>query len=112
MTNPISVDVGAMLNAVAECEDNHDSIRSQVISLQDQYGILASTWTGDASTAFASAMSGFYDECNTILTALATLAKNIDDSAIAYNNAHNLTNDAAEALAKQIQSDPVTLPGF
>jgi len=112
MTDPINVDVGAMLTAVSECEDTHDGVFRQVIALQGEIGALTSTWSGETANTFVGgAMSSFYELCDTILKALSTLASDIDASAIKYNAAHHLNNDAAQALQKQIHNDPIWLPG-
>jgi WXG100 family type VII secretion target len=112
MTDPINVDVHAMLDAVAEFENKHDNIRGQVTSLQSEFDGLAATWGGDAATAFQNAMYGFYDECNTILVNLQQIASDVDSSAIKYEQSHHMSTDAALTLRNRISSTSAGLPGF
>lgn len=111
-SSQINVDTGQMLAAVQDFESAHDSIRSQVVSVQDQFNGLAATWAGDAAQGFQNAMQEWYDQCNTILQSLQGLSSDVDQSAINYDKTHHLSTDAAQALAKQIKNDPVGLPGF
>ena len=112
MPDPINVDVGAMLAAVAEFEGKHDNIRGQVTSLQGEFDGLRATWGGDAATGFQNAMHGFYEQCNTILVTLQQIARDVDTSAINYEKTHHMSTDAALALQKRIASTPAGLPGF
>ena len=110
--DPINVDVHAMLQAASEMEDKHDSIRSQVTSLQSEIGSLETTWTGQAASQFNNAMQNFYDDCNTILTSLQHLAQAVDKSAMQYEQTHHMTTDQAQALANRISATPAGLPGL
>jgi WXG100 family type VII secretion target len=112
MTEPINVDVDAMQNAVTEFEDKHDSIRGQVGSVQGEFEALSASWSGEAATGFQGAMHTFYEECNTILTSLQSLAKSVEDSAINYAKTHHLSTETAMALQKRINATPAGLPGF
>ncbi len=111
-SDPINVDVGAMLQGVSQIESSHDSIASQVENLQNEFSSLSATWGGAAATGFQSAMGQFYETCQTILVALHSLATGVDNSAIFYNNAHGQSTDQAQALKRQIDSTPIGLPGF
>lgn len=112
MTDPINVDVKAMLGAVAEFDEKHDNIRGQVTTLQREFDGLSGTWGGEAAAAFQNAMHGFYDDCNTILVNLQQIAVNVNDSAIKYQQTHHMSTDAAMQLRQQIHSEPAGLTGF
>ncbi|HYQ64007.1 WXG100 family type VII secretion target [Actinophytocola sp.] len=112
MTDPINVDVSAMLAAVVEFDDKHDNIRGQVTTVQSEFDGLSATWGGEAASAFQGAMHGFYEDCNTILATLQQIALSVDNSAIKYQQTHNLSTDAAMQLRQQINSQPAGLAGF
>jgi WXG100 family type VII secretion target len=111
-TDPINVDVGAMLSAVAEFEDKHDNIRGQVTSLQSEFDGLTASWGGEAATAFQNAMHDFYDECNTILVNLQQIASDVDSSAIKYEQTHHMSTDLAMTLRQRVATTSAGLPGF
>ena len=109
---PIAVDTSKMISAAQEMMNKHDSIRSQVLGLQSNLNSLQGSWKGDTATAFDNAMNGFYDDANTILTQLQTLANNVDTAAKTYEQAHNQTTTDATTLANRIGSTSAGLPGF
>jgi WXG100 family type VII secretion target len=112
MTDPINADVPAMLGAVAEFDDKHDNILSQVTGVQSEFDGLRATWGGEAASAFQSAMHAFYTDCDTILENLQQLSVSVTNSAILYQRTHHQSTDTAMQLLQQIQSQPAGLPGF
>ena len=112
MSAPIAVNTSSMINAAGDMMDKHDAILQQVQSLQGHLQSLSQSWKGDTANAFGGAMQNFYDDSNTILKALNTLATNVDSAAKTYESAHQMTTADADALAQRISSHPVGLPGF
>lgn len=112
MTTPISVDVHAMVNAGEEMMNSHDSIVSQISTLQQRLDGLTKSWKGESANVFSRAFNGFYEDCNTVLITLENLANNVDIAARNYESTHNMNTNDAEILANRIQHTVTGLPGF
>lgn len=106
MSQPISVDVTAMQQAVTEFDSTHSAIQGQVQNLQSEFDALASTWSGDAASTFQSAMSSFYDECNTILSNLSQISQEVTSSANNYQQTHLGSVDSVTNLRNGLQAPP------
>jgi WXG100 family type VII secretion target len=112
----VDVDPQKMVDAARTFEDTHDSLRSLVIGLENDFNSLSATWGGDAATQFQGAMRGFYEECNSIITSLQTLAGDVDTSALNYAKNHHMATDLAQSLGSRIGQtaggNSGGLPGF
>lgn len=111
-SDPVNVSVPNMTNAVQLFEDTHNNLSTSMRGLQSEFDALAASWGGDAAVAFGRAMHEFYDESNTIITSLHTLATDVDNAAINYAQKHGQATDTAQSLANQIAATASGLPGF
>jgi WXG100 family type VII secretion target len=108
----INIDAPAMVQAGTAMEDAHGGINAQIARLQSEFESLMGTWGGDAASQYHSAMQGYYEDCNTILTSLQRLATNVDEQAKEYQQAHGQTTDQASALMNRISHTQAGLAHF
>ncbi|MEV5541688.1 WXG100 family type VII secretion target [Saccharopolyspora shandongensis] len=98
-----SVDVNRMNEAAQRMDAAVRSVQSQKADVEAAVGQLAS-FTGSAADSYRNAMSGWYQNADTIISELEKMARTMRESAENYQRGHNDANRTADDAALYIRN--------
>ncbi|WP_217553126.1 WXG100 family type VII secretion target [Streptomyces sp. GbtcB6] len=104
-----SVDTSGMRTAQGSFQTALDEVNGTYTQMQSQIEALRSSWTGDASTTFQSAMDTWLTDFGTVKQQLELMLQKLQANTGSYDTTHQNTTDAASQLSKTMSAP---LPGF
>ncbi|MEU5309371.1 WXG100 family type VII secretion target [Streptomyces sp. NPDC021562] len=104
-----SVDTSGMRAAQGSFQTALDEANSTYTQMQSQIEALRSSWTGDASTTFQTAMDTWLTDFSTVRQQLELMLQKLQANTGSYDTTHHSTSDMANQLHKSMSTP---LPGF
>ncbi|MEU2424745.1 MULTISPECIES: WXG100 family type VII secretion target [Streptomyces] len=104
-----SVDTSGMRTAQGSFQTALDEVNNTYTQMQSQIEALRSSWTGDASSTFQSAMDTWLTDFGTVKQQLELMLQKLQANTGSYDTTHQHTTDAATQLHKSMSTP---LPGF
>ncbi|MQS16220.1 WXG100 family type VII secretion target [Streptomyces kaniharaensis] len=104
-----SVNIEGMLGAQGSFQTAVDEVNRTYTQMAGQIEALQSSWTGDASATFLSAMSTWLQDFGTVRQQLGLMLEKLQANTGTYGTTHQATTDVAAQLGRGMANP---LPGF
>ncbi|MFD0276377.1 WXG100 family type VII secretion target [Kitasatospora sp. NPDC127111] len=104
-----SVNIEGMLGAQGSFQTAVDEVNRSYTQMAGQIDTLRSSWTGDASTTFLSAMNTWLQDFGTVREQLGLMLEKLQANTGGYGTVHQATADVAAQFSKGMANP---LPGF
>lgn len=108
-TQQTNVDVAGMRAAQPHFETALSETTRVYNSMHDQASTLQSSWTGDSSQSFVSALNAWLDNCKVVEQQLKVVTDKLEANTGNYQRVHTDASDQSSALQQTISAG---LPGF
>ncbi|WP_329457202.1 WXG100 family type VII secretion target [Streptomyces sp. NBC_01497] len=113
MANNTAVDLDGMKAAQGTFQTALDETTSSYSQMDGQIEGLRSSWTGQASTIYGSAMEKWLEDFNVVNNALRTMLEKLQSNTGVYANTHEDTQQQANQVQQLISSGNFSgLAGF
>jgi WXG100 family type VII secretion target len=111
MTSPTSVDIHAMVAAQGDFQTALDQVNTAYADMDEQRGMLAAHWSGEASSIFGGALQNWLDDFNVVRGQLSGLLETLSANTGVYARTHEGSQQVANSFAHGLGNMP-GLPGL
>ena len=107
MTQPTTYEQGSQHDAAARALTAHDhitQIHNRLVQIPEQLG---GSWKGQSATVYTQVLNEWNPQFKKVIDALQTIAENLKDSGIQYEDASTSTEEVARQLAAALNGGSV-----